>query len=276
MIDPGVLETIEAVALDVDGTIAGGDHRVSPRTRAAIGALVELGLPVFLLTGRARANVLALAREVGIANAVASNNGSVEFDPVADRNLVVRPMGHGLVNSLLDLGVSLGLETTWWTTDEIFVDRFGECARTLEELNERDIQLGDRRSLPAQVTKVMYFGSKQALDGATAQILGDFPEAFRSMDSFFEFVAPGADKWAALASMLDRVGVRPQHCLGLGDGGNDVGWLSRIGLPLAMGNARPEVIEVAAATVGDHKHDGAAQALEQLAQAKRGRGEVPR
>lgn len=269
MLTIDTLQNIDAVALDVDRTIAGEDHRVSERTRAAIGDLIRLGLPVFLVTGRARANVLALARELGIRNAVASNNGSVEFDPVADVDLVVRTMEPDLAGDTIDLGQDLGLETTWWTTRDIYVDRMGACARTLEELGEVDIRLGERERLPAQITKTMYYGSSSALDAATPAIRAAFPGGFRSMETFYEFVAPGADKWAALSSMLARESISPQRCLGIGDGGNDVVWMTQIGLPIAMSNARDEVARVALATAGDYRSDGAAGPLEELAAAQR-------
>jgi hydroxymethylpyrimidine pyrophosphatase-like HAD family hydrolase len=54
-----------AVVLDVDGTIAGPDHRVSPRTRAAMAEIEQLGVPVVLATGRSRTNVLDVAACVG-------------------------------------------------------------------------------------------------------------------------------------------------------------------------------------------------------------------
>ena len=44
----------------------------------------------------------------------------------------------------------------------------------------------------------------------------------------------------------------------MGDGGNDVGWLSMIGWPIAMGNARDEVKEVARLEIGHHLDDAMA------------------
>ncbi len=48
-----------------------------------------------------------------------------------------------------------------------------------------------------------------------------------------------ADKWAALQHLL---GPNAQHSAGVGDGANDVCWLSRIALPCTLSHAAPQVL----------------------------------
>lgn len=257
------LAGVRAVALDVDGTIAGGDHRVSPRTADAIRSLTALDVPVILLTGRSRRNTLDLAREVGITNFVAACNGAVVFDPVADENVRVVTMAAADVEVLIGLHRDLDLELTWWTADDIIVERDGLMRRQLVELNESEVEVAPVESIdPAQVVKMMLYSSPDRLDAATEEILARAPQGTRSMDVFFEFVDPDANKWAALSFLLDRLGVSPGDVLGMGDGGNDVAWLSRIGHPIAMGNARDEVVGVTKHRTGHHADDGAAEILE--------------
>ncbi|WP_378147100.1 HAD family hydrolase [Cnuibacter sp. UC19_7] len=257
------LAGVRAVALDVDGTIAGGDHRVSPRTADAIRSLAELGIPVILLTGRSRRNTLELAREVGITNLVAACNGAVVFDPVADENVRVVTMAPTDIEVLIGLHRDLDLELTWWTPDDIIVERDGLMRRQLMELNEAEVDVAAVESIdPAQVVKMMLYAAPARLDAATDEILARAPHGTRSMDVFFEFVDPDANKWAALSFLLDRLGVSADDVLGMGDGGNDVAWLSRIGHPIAMGNARDEVIGVTKHRTGHHADDGAAEILE--------------
>ncbi|TPW74856.1 HAD family hydrolase [Schumannella soli] len=267
MLNAEGLDRVRLVALDVDGTIAGGDHSVSDRTAAAIRSLVDLGIPVVLLTGRSKPNTLAVAREVGLEATVAANNGSVMFDTVTGENVRVALMDPEQVGRVADLAAELDLELTWWTTDEIFVDADGPVKKQLHELGEDDILIGDPASFDREgIAKIMLFGPADRLDAASARIDAVAPGGTRSMDVFYEFVDPAANKWAALQVLLERFDVDPQDVLGLGDGGNDVVWLSRIGHPVAMGNARPEVVDVARWRTGHHAEDGAAEALELTAQ----------
>ena len=53
-----------AVVLDVDGTIAGADNLVSPRTRAVMRDIEEQGVPVIVATGRTRDSVLDILAQL--------------------------------------------------------------------------------------------------------------------------------------------------------------------------------------------------------------------
>jgi Cof subfamily protein (haloacid dehalogenase superfamily) len=268
----GTPRTIRAVALDVDGTIAGADHRVSARTAAAIGAVRDAGLPVFLLTGRSRRSVLALARRLGIRNRVAAANGSVAFDPVSDLDTRVAPMSATDIAAAVELHRATGLALTWWERDTIWVDSAGPAAEELVALGESPsaIRVGDPgRIRPGTTLKMMLHGTPSTLDAAEPDVRAALPDAARSMDTFWEFVAPEAHKWAALQHLLAGR-IDPAHVLGIGDGGNDVPWLSRIGHPVAMANARDEVKALARHHTGHHADHGAATVLEELAAELRG------
>ncbi|MGO1583340.1 MAG: HAD family hydrolase [Actinomycetaceae bacterium] len=267
MIAPETLRTVRAVGLDVDGTISAEDHTVSPRTVGAIARVAGLGLPVFLLTGRGRRNTRELALTLGLTNHVASNNGSITFDPVDDTDVALRPMDPVEVRGLLDLSEELGVDVTWWTTREVYVNREGPCADMLRTLGEEDILVGDTGTIPPDVTKTMLHGTKEQLDAAAPTILARYPRGQRSLDMFYEFVAEGSNKWHALEDLLQYYGVDAAHVLGMGDGGNDVPWLSRVGLAVAVGNARQEVLDVADVVAPSSSDDGVAVVLELLADA---------
>jgi hypothetical protein len=176
MLTPETLRTVRAVGLDVDGTLSHDDHVIPERTIHALRRVSELGLPVFLLTGRARRNVLELAREIGLTNLVVSNNGAITFDPVEDTNVVFRPMDHEMVRSIVDLGHELGMDVTWWTEHDIYVEHHGPISDMLTDLNETDILVGDSTNLPDDVTKVMLFGTKDLLDTHRSTVLEKFPD----------------------------------------------------------------------------------------------------
>ena len=81
LVPPSVLMATSAVVLDVDGTIAGPDHRITPRTQAAMAGIERLGVPVVLATGRSRANVLDVAATVGLRTPGVSCNDGAHQSP---------------------------------------------------------------------------------------------------------------------------------------------------------------------------------------------------
>ncbi len=72
---------------------------------------------------------------------------------------------------------------------------------------------------------------------------------------------PTATKWHALRWLLERWGVRPQEVVAIGDDVNDLPMLEAAGLGVAMGNAVPEVKEIADTVTASNDEHGAALAL---------------
>lgn len=70
--------------------------------------------------------------------------------------------------------------------------------------------------------------------------------------------------------MLERLGVRPEACMAMGDGENDVEMLGLVGLGVAMGNAVPQARQAADAVTGKNSEDGVAAAIEKYVLSPRG------
>lgn len=271
MLDRLDLSAVRAVALDVDGTLAGPDSQVSGRAVAAMRAVAALDLPVILLTGRTRHNALGISRRAGLPHLAVACNGALIFDPVRDQDLVVNPMSPADKRMFRQLAEQLGMDLTWWTKDHLYVAADGPMRRTIRELNHEEAEIGDPDALDETVVlKMMAWATEDHLDQVADEFHRRLPGVQRSMDTIVEFVDRESTKRHALEWVLERYDVDPANVLGAGDGGNDVGWLSGIGFPVAMGNARPEVHEVARAVAPSNADDGAAHLLERLAAAHGG------
>jgi len=265
------LSRTAAVVLDVDGTIAGADHRVSARTSRAMSALDEAGVPVVLATGRTRANVRDIARAAGLRSAQISCNGAVITDPATGADIWVRTVPEADMTAMIEVHHSTGRPLTWWTVDEIYATD-EQLARTMAQINESEVRLGTPDQIePDTVVKTMIFGTRDELDAVAPIMARIVPRAMRSMDEFWELSGPDASKWAAIEFLFGRLGIDPALAAGAGDGGNDAIWMQRIGAPVAMGNARPEALAAARATIGRHDEHGAAEFLEGILRQVRNR-----
>ena len=272
MLDQLDLSAVRAVALDVDGTLAGADSRVSERGIAAMRAVAALDIPVILLTGRTRGNALDIARRAGLPHLTIACNGAVVFDPVTGEDLMVNPMSDADKRVFAQLADELGMDLTWWTKDRTYVAAEGPIRETIRVLNDEEAEIGDPADLDElDVMKMMAWAPSDRMDVIADEIHRRLPGTQRSLDTLMEAVDADSTKWHALEWVLARYAIDPADVLGAGDGGNDVVWLSRIGFPVAMGNARPEVHEVARAVAPANTDDGAADLLERLLEAHGGR-----
>ncbi len=253
-----------AVVLDVDGTIAGADNQVSPRTRAVMRDIEERGVPVVVATGRSRDSVLDILRQTGLRTPGVSCNGALVTDPVSGRDLRKQTMVADDVAAMVRVHEETGAAFTWWTTRGIFA--------TSEDLRQVLLGFGAPQvtltrppaRMPDDVVKTMVFGTTAEMDAAAGTIRRLTPRATRSMDEIWELSDSRATKWSGIAVVFGLLGVDPTGAVGLGDGENDVVWMKRIGTPVAMGNSRPEAISAAQLVAGHAAEEGAAVFLEEV------------
>ena len=80
-----------------------------------------------------------------------------------------------------------------------------------------------------------------------AKIMEELPgcEAMRWTSLFTDIVPAGGNKQVGMKKILEYYGIRSEECMAFGDGGNDIPMLQYAGIGVAMGNARPEVQQVA-------------------------------
>lgn len=78
---------------------------------------------------------------------------------------------------------------------------------------------------------------------------------------YYEFTAKGIDKAKAIEETLRHIGCTREEFMAFGDAENDRSMLEYAGIGIAMGNAVPEVKEIADYITLDNNHDGIAYAL---------------
>ena len=216
MLDHLDLSAVSAVALDVDGTLAGPDSLVNDRTIEALSAVVALGVPVFLLTGRTRQNTLDIATRAGLRHLVAACNGSLIFDPVEDADLSVTPMTSDEKSAFRSMADDLDLDLTWWTAERIHVAHEGPMAELIKVLNHEVATVSDPDEIATKdVLKMMAYADPTHLDDVQDEVLRRCPGAMRSLDSLFEDVHRSATKWHALEWILDHYGLDSAGVLGM-------------------------------------------------------------
>jgi hypothetical protein len=254
---------IRAVALDIDGTLAGADYMVSARAALTLEALQRKGVTPIIVTGRSETAAIAVSTRSRLTAPVVSCNGAVVTDPCSRVRLFMATLDEETVNRIMAFGVDQRLETVLWSAEEIFAAESTAMTALLEVINQEPVVIGPLDAVNRKnIVKIMLGGSRERLDALQDEVAAALPLVKRSLDVFYETSNPGATKWEALSLVLDRLGLAPEECMGIADGDTDVGWLTKIGMPVAVENARPAVHAIAAVRIGHHADDAVAQFLE--------------
>jgi len=257
---------LRLVVLDLDGTTLNPKHELNPATIEAIRAVSARGIRVVLASGRLPHSILPFAKTLGLDGVHLGLNGGVAFDlsgELRHKHLLSLEQLLFAHEILADEGLEPmvfgagGIWTPRITQEVEFVVSYGEPpARTYDKLRLQDIED------PVKVLTVLDAGPRDRLIESRVE---PRLHAVRTGPRFFEFMAPGVSKGAALTEYLDDLGLHRDEVMAIGDSENDASLLAAAGFGVAMGNAVEAVKDQAHFITGTNADDGVAQALRRFA-----------
>lgn len=270
------------IAIDLDGTLLSPTGQVTPRVRAAVHNALSAGLLVCFATGRNWTESRTILEAVGHYPTAVFVGGAVVID-THQRVTLHRTM----------------MEPTLAAQVCGFLESFGHAVLALQEtesagvdyLISGEVELNAptrqwMQATSATVHRVPLLGSYPHPHTIRVGIVSDLKEISRiraETDKKFgervlchnltvpsqgleimEVFDPAVNKWEGILHVARQHGVEPHEIIAIGDDMNDIAMISRAGLGVAMGNARPEVIAVAKRVIGTNKEEGLAAFLDEL------------
>jgi Cof subfamily protein (haloacid dehalogenase superfamily) len=263
------------VASDLDGTLLDADGLVSPRTRAAIEACWDAGIPVVGVTGRGPRLLETVRRALGGRGlAVLSQGGFVvdlERDEVLRTVALPREQATRVVEAIervageLVLAVEDAAEQgevhTRLRVQHGFDWPYPEASQLLsrdEVLPVGAVLKVFLRSATLDQDELLAL-ARSVVDPADAELT-------HAGLGFIEVLPPGITKASGLQLALDRYGVGFGDVLVFGDMPNDLPMLGAVqdagGRAVAVANAHPAVRALASGLTSGHQVDGVARYLE--------------
>jgi len=257
------------VAIDVDGTLMRIDGTIAPRVRDAITAVRAAGHHVVLATGRSVISAGPIAQDLGLTHgpAVCSNGAvTVRMDPAAER-------GYEVVDMItFDPGPALRIVRAELPDAAYAVEDVGRGFFVSKPFPPNEIEgvhvvvdFEHLCTLPA--TRVVIRSPEHTQD--------DFHELVERIGlhevsysvgwvAWLDLNPKGVTKATGLEEVRQRLGVRAERTVAIGDGRNDLEMLAWAARGVAMGNA-DDVVRAAADEVAPPlADDGVAAVLESL------------
>ncbi|WP_092925367.1 HAD family hydrolase [Actinopolyspora alba] len=261
------------VASDVDGTLLDPAERVSERTARGARGVHDSGTPFVLVTGRPPRWIPRIVAGLGVAGTVVCSNGAVLYDAAADRVLhstAIEPTTlREVTGELRDAlpGCSFGVErSTSGAHDRLDQQFIAESAFHRCWPNP-DLRIAARDELvgvPVVKLLVMHERMTSAEMAPVAEELigGRLGVTYSTGAGLLELSAPGVNKAAGLARVAEQLAADPRDVIAFGDMPNDIPMLEWAGHGVAVGNAHPDVRQVADEVTTSNTHDGVATVLE--------------
>ena len=253
-------------AIDLDGTLLRSDGTISPRTRAAIRRVRDAGVTVVIVTARGPANVVELARDVGIEGSAICSNGALVVDlasgAVVEERLLETEVAVRLVHGLRERlpGIVFAVEHHVFSHEPGF-SAWGWEPPTGTRVADAVELLGD----PATKLILRHTGHEIDVIAAIAgELAGGGATVVASGSEAVEVTAAGVNKASALADIAAGLGIDAADVIAFGDYPNDVPMLAWAGHGVAMANAHADALAIADEVTASNDEDGVALVLERV------------
>ena len=251
------------LALDMDGTLLDSRKQVSPKTQQAIEELAKTGVAVAYCTGRSLPEMRDVRRALPFVRYGSQVSGALTYDFETDTVISATPLSTDICLQLIRAGA---LENAMVDIDRMHLVRMATYRSMFEEVCTRTDDLEAYvREHEGQVLKInLYHMDTESRERTRRRIQGLPIKLADSERTSLESTAQGISKDKGIERICSRLGIGMDQVVAIGDAPNDTDVLRAAGCAVAMGNATPEIKQLADLVVADNDHDGIAEAIERL------------
>jgi len=256
-------------AIDLDETLLGRDHAISPRNARAVRALADRGVACVIASGRMHEATTRYADELGLAGPIISYSGAMVRDTRTGDLWHHAPVPPDAAAEVIEFCAREGLHLNFYADERVYVARRGPWAELyLRQTGSPMVEVGDLRRLIGRApTKLLLVDTPETADRLLDHFRAHFGDSLwltRTNPEYLEFMNPAANKGSALELVADRMGVPREHTVAFGDGNNDLAMIQWAGLGVAMGTAKPAVRAAAGYVAPPFDEDGLGRAIEDI------------
>lgn len=261
---------IQAVIIDLDGTLLLTNHELGQRNVDAVKKVVAAGVKVIIATGKSRGAAKPVIDALGLDTPgvfvqglfVANADGTPRHQQTIEAAIARRVITYITQNGFKLLIYSGNRLLIQSEDDELMqITKYGE-----PEPEIVGSMVNVLHNTP--IHKIIAFGATKRLTALRWQLSqqtdGEVTMTTSAVLNTLEILPKGASKGRSVRKLLADMNIDPQNVMAIGDGENDIDMIKLAGLGVAVGNADERLKEVADEVVGTNDEYGVAEALERF------------
>lgn len=258
--------SVKLIAVDMDDTLLDNSIQVSPRTREVLQKAAAQGVKVTIATGRMYCSALPFAEQLGLDVPLITYNGAMIKNSLSGEILLHHPVDCKLAGEVLVFFREHGWYIQSYVDDILYVNEKGEHVLYYERLaGVKSIAIGDKlytmKQLPTKLLAMVEAGQMQEISRIVKEKFGGRLTVTNSKPTYIEMVNPKANKGAALAYLAEKLDIKQEEVMAIGDSNNDLDMIRYAGWGVAMGNASDKVKDAARFVTTRNDEDGVAEAV---------------
>ena len=282
------------VAIDLDGTLLNSYGNISENNKKAIKKASEKGTKIVLTSGRGAMSVRNFALEIGADEYIICGNGSTIYDLQKNELIYDKFLSQKKVLQLIQICEENSFYYSIYTTDSIITKSLNYNVLFYHQENANK---PDNKKTNIHLVQNIYdyianrekedyikiticdenniiFGSMlkklKKIKGIDVLDVGHMSKKSRksgteeyTMEYFYtEVTSQNVDKWSAIRFLIEKLGIKEEEVIAIGDNMNDKTMLENAGLGVAMGNSAPYIQEMAKIVTDSNNEDGVAKVIE--------------
>lgn len=273
------------LVLDVDGTLLNNQKEISARTQSALLKVQQMGVRIVLASGRPTYGLMPLVKALELGNYggfLLSYNGGQIINAQSGEVLFERRINPEMLPYIEKKARKNGFSLFTYHEDKIISDSVtNEHIRQEALLNRMELVHEEEFSIAVDFAPskcMLVSDDEEALIGLEEhwkKQLNGALDVFRSEAYFLEVVPTAINKANSLGALLEKLEVKSEEVIAIGDGVCDVSMLQMAGLGIAMGNAEDSVKICADMVTASNEEDGVAVAVEKSILADIRPAEIP-
>ena len=284
------------IAVDLDGTMLNSYGEVTENTKRVVKQTIQKGTDVVIASGRSIDSIKTIAEEIGSTKYVVAGNGAVVYDIKNDEILYEKYIPIGKALDIIKICEQNSIYYNVYTNKSIIADslRYNVLYYYKENLKKQDskktnITLVDNvehyvrqmknekimKIFVCDITKSVFnsivkkFSPVQDIDildvsHMSRKIIKQGTVEVPIEYYYTEISMKNVDKWYAIEFLMDKLGIRKEEVIAIGDNMNDKKMIEEAGVGITMKGSSPRVEEVADFITEDNNNEGVANAIEKF------------
>lgn len=271
------MNNYKLIVTDMDGTVLGGNHKLTDENIRALKEAEQNGVKVVFATGRFHDSAKDHVTFLEEIMPVVSSNGAIIKHPITNEVLYSNSVDKDVSLEIIDILDDLDLSYQLYTEDEIL-----QKYKTEEEKNmmiefirtnfsdKTDIIF--KKNIRNEISNVnilkfnvMDFERPHLMDEARNKVREiEGLEVTSSWNNNLEIMNEGSSKGNAVKFLSELLNIDKNEIIAFGDNYNDLSMLTYVGTGVAMGNAGEDIKEIANYVTDLNTEDGVAKAIDNL------------
>jgi Cof subfamily protein (haloacid dehalogenase superfamily) len=237
------------IATDMDDTLLNNEGKITKENKEAIMKAQEMGVKFILASGRPTFAMREFAKELELdryGSYILSYNGAIVTECATDKIWLEEKLSVEDAHKIYDLSREHNVHIITYVDDEIHTETSSEYIDVEVDLTGMPYRKVPcfKSTVTEPVVKCIMLeepGYLKAVEKKLNKMLDGKYSLAISKPFFLEVMKKGIDKGASLLKLADKLGVKPEEIIAVGDSYNDMTMLEVAGMPIAVENAKDEV-----------------------------------